>query len=40
LLQTPREFFSSVREIVFEFHEFAGFSLREIIDRLVSIGYE
>jgi FkbM family methyltransferase len=40
LLQTPREFFSSVREIIFEFHEFAGCPLKEIIDRLTSIGYE
>jgi len=40
VLQTPREFFSPVREITFEFHEFAGCSLKQIIDRLVSIGYE
>jgi FkbM family methyltransferase len=40
LLQTPLELFSSVREIIFEFHEFAGCSIGEIIDRLVSIGYE
>jgi FkbM family methyltransferase len=40
VLQTPYEFFSSVREIVVEFHEFAECSLTEIAERLVSIGYE
>jgi hypothetical protein len=40
LLNTPADCFASVKEVMFEYHSFAGCDLRVILDRLQSLGFE
>jgi FkbM family methyltransferase len=40
LLNTPSDCFAPVKEIVFEYHSFAGCELRIILERLQSLGFE
>jgi FkbM family methyltransferase len=40
LVNTPAEYFSAVKEIIFEYHTFSGCDLQVILDRLRSFGFE
>jgi FkbM family methyltransferase len=40
LLQAPKECFASIREVVFEYHNFAGCSLDAILTRFEELGFE
>jgi FkbM family methyltransferase len=40
LLHAPEDCFASIREIIFEYHTFAGCSLRAILTRIEGLGFE
>lgn len=40
LLHAPEECFTSISEIVFEYHSFSGCCLRSILTRIEALGYE